>query len=368
MPGPLDFTNVKVSDTFPRLVQTNGPGGYFDGLGDPLTFPPTGGSGPTGPTGPIGPTGEGITGVTGPTGNSATLDVWTWGSVTTSGKILTSNGFLGSNETSVQISEVSAASPTPVNYTGFFSSISTGSILILEYLGYSFTYQINSVPTDQGLYFDFSVTPLVVPATFQPTVGEVIGVNFLPIGVIGPTGGTGSPGSTGATGATGPPGSASMTGATGPPGTTGPTGTTGDTGPTGPTGATGPTGTTGPIGHTGATGVPEFYYQQTRPSPDPLNVGARWIDNDNGIEYVWVWDGVQYLWMQPTQLGNVTYQASSINTSSYSPTFSYEYYGVIYMGGICTITLPLGTVPDDEGRFINIADEVGGISGGEGEF
>jgi hypothetical protein len=93
-------------------------------------------------------------------------------------------------------------------------------------------------------------------------------------------------------------------------------------------------------------------------------VGARWIDNDNGIEYVWVWDGVQYLWMQPTQLGNVTYQASSINTSSYSPTFSYEYYGVIYMGGICTITLPLGTVPDDEGRFINIADEVGGISGG----
>jgi hypothetical protein len=68
--------------------------------------------------------------------------------------------------------------------------------------------------------------------------------------------------------------------------------------------------------------------------------------------------------MQATQLGNVTYQASSINASSYSPTFSYEYYGVIYMGGICTITLPLGTVPDDEGRFINIADEVGGISGG----
>jgi hypothetical protein len=68
--------------------------------------------------------------------------------------------------------------------------------------------------------------------------------------------------------------------------------------------------------------------------------------------------------MQPTQLGNVTYQPSSINTSSYSPTFSYEYYGVIYMGGICTVTLPLGTVPDDEGRFINIADEVGGISGG----
>jgi hypothetical protein len=32
------------------------------------------------------------------------------------------------------------------------------------------------------------------------------------------------------------------------------------------------------------------------------------------------------------------------------------------MGGICTVTLPLGSVPDDEGRFITIADEVGGIS------
>jgi hypothetical protein len=68
--------------------------------------------------------------------------------------------------------------------------------------------------------------------------------------------------------------------------------------------------------------------------------------------------------MQPTQLGNVTYQAFYINSSTYSPTFSYEYYGVTYMGGICTITLPLGSSPTDDGRFINIADEVGGISYG----
>jgi hypothetical protein len=100
------------------------------------------------------------------------------------------------------------------------------------------------------------------------------------------------------------------------------------------------------------------------PSPDPLNVGARWIDSDNGIEYVWVFDGVSYVWMQPTQLGNISYQTSFINTATYSPTFSYEYYGVIYMGGICTITLPLGSSPADDGRFINIADEVGGISWG----
>jgi hypothetical protein len=34
------------------------------------------------------------------------------------------------------------------------------------------------------------------------------------------------------------------------------------------------------------------------------------------------------------------------------------------MSGICTITLPLATSADDNGRFITIADEVGGISKG----
>jgi hypothetical protein len=91
-------------------------------------------------------------------------------------------------------------------------------------------------------------------------------------------------------------------------------------------------------------------------------LGSRWIDSDNGIEYVWVFDGTSYVWMQPTQLGNVSYQTSFINSSTYSPTFSYEYYGVTYMGGVCTVTLPLGVVPADEGRFITIADEVGGVS------
>jgi hypothetical protein len=413
MSGPLDLTNVKVSDTFPRLVQTDGTGGYFDGLGNPLAFPPGGLTGTTGPTGPDGATGP--SGPTGPTGSSALLDKWTWGAITSGGKIITDNGYLGNSEILVQISNAASGG---VNYSGFFASISVGSILILEYQGLFFTYQINSAPTSAGSSYNFPVTPLVTPATVLPIGGDTINVNFLPIGVVGPTGTTGATGDNGATGATGPPGSASMTGATGPTGETGPTGaagetgptgatgatgagatgptgptgTSGETGPTGPTGATGagatgptgtlgntgptgptgatgagatgPTGTLGNTGPTGPTGAIEFYYRQTRPSPDPVNLGARWLDSDNGIEYVWVFDGSQYLWMQPTQLGNVTYQASSINTSSYSPTFSYEYYGVIYMGGICTVTLPLATVPDDEGRFINIADEVGGISGG----
>ncbi len=130
-----------------------------------------------------------------------------------------------------------------------------------------------------------------------------------------------------------------------------------------PEGKGGPPGPEGPSGPQGPPGVGEFYYQATRPSPDPLNLGARWIDNDNGTEYVWVFDGMQYLWMQPTQFGNVQYQAFFINTASYLPTFAYEYYGVTYSAGFCTVILPVGTL-DDEGRFITIADEVGGISFG----
>jgi hypothetical protein len=37
---------------------------------------------------------------------------------------------------------------------------------------------------------------------------------------------------------------------------------------------------------------------------------------------------------------------------------------VIYTGGICTVNLPTGTSPTDDGKFINIADEVGGVSYG----
>jgi hypothetical protein len=187
------------------------------------------------------------------------------------------------------------------------------------------------------------------------------------IGITGSTGPTGSTGSTGATGLNGSTGSIGETGPTGPTGLNGSTGSTGSTGLNGSTGATGlngPTGPTGIQGPTGPSGTTEFYFQTNVPTPNPTTLGARWIDSDNGIEYVWVYDGVNYLWMQPTQLGNVTYQTYFINTSTYSPTFSYEYYGVTYTGGICSITLPLGTSPTDDGRFITIADEVGHISYG----
>ena len=130
-------------------------------------------------------------------------------------------------------------------------------------------------------------------------------------------------------------------------------------------GAPGPTGPAGPAGATGATGpagAGEFYYQSTIPSPDPASIGARWMDSDTGIEYVWVYDGVNYLWMQPAQIVNTRYVTNYIGTSAYSATFTYNYYGVIYSSGVCNVMLPLGNSPADDGKNITITDEVGGIS------
>ncbi len=102
-----------------------------------------------------------------------------------------------------------------------------------------------------------------------------------------------------------------------------------------------------------------FYYQTGTPSPNPLNVGSRWIDSDNRYEYIWVSDGTSSSWIQPT---TNNYATNEINTSSYSVSFEYTYYGVIHNSSICEIYLPLGGSSSDNGKFITIADEVGGIS------
>ena len=105
-----------------------------------------------------------------------------------------------------------------------------------------------------------------------------------------------------------------------------------------------------------------FYFQSTVPSPTPSNVGSRWIHSETGYEYVWISDGTNSNWFQPTQVNDIPYTTTEINTASFSTDFEYEYYGVIYNSGICEVFLPLGTAPIDNGKYITIADEVGGIS------
>jgi hypothetical protein len=128
----------------------------------------------------------------------------------------------------------------------------------------------------------------------------------------------------------------------------------GGPGATGPTGAPGVTGPTGPYAG--------FYFQQSPPTVATGDIGFRWMDSDSGIEYVWVYDGVNYLWMQPAQIVSTRYVTSYIGESTYATSFTYNYYGVIYTSGPVDITLPAAQSPNDDGKNITIADERGGIS------
>jgi hypothetical protein len=105
-----------------------------------------------------------------------------------------------------------------------------------------------------------------------------------------------------------------------------------------------------------------FYFQSTVPSPTPSNVGSRWVHSETGYEYVWISDGTSSFWLQPSQQNSIPYTTTEINVATFSTDFEYEYYGVIYTGGICEVFLPLGTASVDNGKYITIADEVGGIS------
>jgi hypothetical protein len=116
------------------------------------------------------------------------------------------------------------------------------------------------------------------------------------------------------------------------------------------------------IGNASWTSSINFYYQNVVPNPTPTNVGSRWINSDSGIEYVWIYDGANYNWVQPTQLWSSQYMTDVISTPTYSVSFMFEYYGVTYNSGTCSVYLPTGTSPNDDGKFITIADEVGGIS------
>lgn len=127
----------------------------------------------------------------------------------------------------------------------------------------------------------------------------------------------------------------------------------GGPGATGPTGAAGVTGPTGPYA--------KFYFQQNAPTVATGDIGARWMDSDSGIEYVWVYDGLNYLWMQPAQIVSTRYVTTYIGSSIFYTSFAYNYYGVIYTNGVASIFLPPAQSPDDDGKNVTIADEVGGI-------
>ncbi|QWI62718.1 collagen-like protein [Bacillus mycoides] len=118
----------------------------------------------------------------------------------------------------------------------------------------------------------------------------------------GPTGSTGTTGSTGATGSTGVTGSTGATGSTGVTGSTGATGSTGVTGSTGATGTIGATGSTGTTGPAGSSTAKSIVFQGTTAGFQRI-AGSPGIDS-NVIPYV------------TAGAGNIVGFATSININN----------------------------------------------------
>ena len=49
-------------------------------------------------------------------------------------------------------------------------------------------------------------------------------------------------------------------------------------------------------GFTGSAGT-NFFYQQTPPDAG-ITVGSRWMDSDTGVEYIYIYDGDGFQWIQ----------------------------------------------------------------------
>ena len=117
-------------------------------------------------------------------------------------------------------------------------------------------------------------------------------------------------------------------------------------------------------GTTQGTAAYKFTYNTTAPSG--ATQGDRWMDSDNGIEYVYINDGNTNQWVQPTNTGGSSTTSisilatTSVTGATYSALSSDYYIGVSYAGPV-TVTLP--TNPET-GREIVVKDESGNAGNG----
>jgi hypothetical protein len=112
----------------------------------------------------------------------------------------------------------------------------------------------------------------------------------------------------------------------------------------------------------GGSGGSRFFYQENSPVSG-ITAGDRWMDSENGQEYIYIDDGNSQQWVQPSIPSTIS---ATINTvvgveqSAYFATQLDYYIGVNYAGKV-TITLPDSP---EEGREIIIKDESGNAGKG----
>ena len=115
---------------------------------------------------------------------------------------------------------------------------------------------------------------------------------------------------------------------------------------------------TGTGGGTAAAGT-NFYYQQSPPATvDGVTIGSRWMDSDNGQEYIYINDGNTQQWVQPAipnVISSVVHTVVTISAATYEAS-NLDYYIGISSGGLTTITLPEGPA---YGREVIVKDEAG---------
>jgi hypothetical protein len=115
---------------------------------------------------------------------------------------------------------------------------------------------------------------------------------------------------------------------------------------------------TGTGGGTAAAGT-NFYYQQSPPATvDGVTIGSRWMDSDNGQEYIYINDGNTQQWVQPAipnVISSVVHTVVTISAATYEAT-NLDYYIGVSSGTASTITLPEGPA---YGREVIIKDESG---------
>jgi hypothetical protein len=117
-------------------------------------------------------------------------------------------------------------------------------------------------------------------------------------------------------------------------------------------------------GTTQGTSAYKFTYDDTAPSG--ATQGDRWMDSDNGIEYVYVNDGNSNQWVQPTNTGgssttSISILATTAVTGATYAALPTDYYIGVSYAGPATITLPDNP---ETGREIVVKDESGNAGDG----